>query len=236
MILRVDRVDADASLMSTTRSSKEGEVPFDHEPDHAPAEGDSDDVSGSGVPGAADDAPDGSELAPRLGSADGSAAARLAADSTDDPDPGQEESSTDESTPDALELSPREELVLAVAEERLVTLVQAAALTTSGPIPAAGDLYEYLPEHQERILAMAEAPTTAESARRDRVVDARIDQSARAQWITPVMLFVCIGSALLCFGVFKSTAGGLAFLALPAFKFLGSYAVTFSLGGRRKRE
>lgn len=82
---------------------------------------------------------------------------------------------------------------------------------------------------------MAEAPTTAESKRRDRIVDARIAQSRRAQWVTPAMLFVSIGSALLCFGVFENTVAGLAFLALPAFRFLGSYAVTFSLGaGRRK--
>ena len=113
--------------------------------------------------------------------------------------------------------------------------VAAVAQSSSGPIPSGEDLYKYTQEHQERILRMAEAPTSAESARRDRIVDARIKQSERAQWITPVMLFVCIGAALVSFGVLKNTAAGISFLALPVVRFIGSYAVTFSLAGRRKR-
>lgn len=83
---------------------------------------------------------------------------------------------------------------------------------------------------------MAEAPTTDESARRDLIVAARIDQSRRAQWVTPTMLFVCIAAALVTFGMLENTVGGVAFLALPVLRFLGSYAVTFSMGGRARRK
>lgn len=123
-----------------------------------------------------------------------------------------------------------------VAERRTLHAIEAAVLSTSGPIPAAEDLYGYSPAHQERILRMAEAPTTDESARRDLIVAARIEQSKRAQWVTPTMLFICIAAALVTFGAFENTVGGMAFLALPLLRFLGSYAVTFSMGGGSRRK
>ena len=119
-------------------------------------------------------------------------------------------------------------------EERVVTAFAAAVQITSGPIPRAADLYEYTTEHQERILRMSEAPTTDESRRRDEVTQARIAQSKSAQWLTPAMLFACVACALVTFGWFRNTIGGVAFLALPVFKFLGAYAVTFSMSGKRR--
>lgn len=110
-----------------------------------------------------------------------------------------------------------------------MTLLVSAAQSTSGPIPSSEDLYSYTPEHQERILRMAEGPTSDESERRDRIVDARIAQSARTLWITPLLMLSSFGAAIYSFAMIENNIAGLAFLAVPVFKFVGSFAATFSM-------
>lgn len=54
---------------------------------------------------------------------------------------------------------------------------------------------------------MAEASRTDESLRRDRVVDAQIQTTKRAQWIQPAILFTCLGCAALSLWVFHEPLG-----------------------------
>lgn len=98
----------------------------------------------------------------------------------------------------------------------------------SGPLPEAEDLYKYSEPHQERILRLAEAGTVDESARRDRVVDAQIKQSNRAQFITPAMLVAFGGAAFYFFSNGQLVAGSL-FLAMPVLRFLGTFVSAFAI-------
>lgn len=102
----------------------------------------------------------------------------------------------------------------------------------SGPIPEAEDLYKYSADHQERILRLAESGTTDESARRDRVTDAQIAQSNRSQWITPALL-VGFGGAAFYFFATGLPLAGVAFLAMPVLRFLGTFVSAFAI--RRDR-
>jgi len=90
----------------------------------------------------------------------------------------------------------------------------------SGPVPQAKDLLEYTPEQQERILRMAEAPRTDESARRDRVVDAGIASNKRSAFIQPALFVVCLALSAVSFWVFNNAFAGSVFLGYPVLNFL----------------
>ncbi|GAB6859092.1 hypothetical protein JCM13591A_31970 [Microbacterium xylanilyticum] len=105
----------------------------------------------------------------------------------------------------------------------------------SGPLPESDDLYKYTPDHQERIFRIAEASSSDESARRDRVTDAQIKQSNRAQWITPVLL-VGFGGAAATFYALGQPWAGLAFLAMPVLRFLGTFVSAFAIRRDRKSD
>ncbi|MCI9856785.1 hypothetical protein [Microbacterium proteolyticum] len=105
----------------------------------------------------------------------------------------------------------------------------------SGPLPEADELYKYTESHQERIFGIAESFSTDESGRRDRIADAQIAQSNRAQWITPVLL-ILFGSAAVVFFAVGNTLAGIAFLAMPVLRFLGTFISSFALRREGKKE
>ena len=94
-------------------------------------------------------------------------------------------------------------------------------LVSSGPIADAESFYQYKPEHQERLIRMAEAPRTDESRRRDHMVEAQTSLIKRAQWIQTLMLGSCIGLAAVSFWVFSQPWGGF-FLTLPVMQAVGT--------------
>lgn len=97
-----------------------------------------------------------------------------------------------------------------------------ALMQTSGPIPNAADFYSYDPQHQERILRMAESSRTDESTRRDQVVAAQIVVSKRGQLIQGAMLVGCIAAAAVSFWVFQNS-WGVSFLGLPVMQAIRSF-------------
>jgi len=123
------------------------------------------------------------------------------------------------------------ELVEEVAEIRELLEMR----SYSGPLPEADELYKYEEPHQERIFRIAESFSTDESGRRDRIADAQIAQSNRAQWITPALL-VLFGSAAVVFFALGNTVAGVAFLAMPVLRFLGTFISSFALRREGKKE
>lgn len=101
----------------------------------------------------------------------------------------------------------------------------------SGPVPQAKDLLEYTPEQQERILRMAEAPRTDESARRDRVVDAGIASNKRSAFIQPTLFVLCLALSAVSFWVFNNAFAGSVFLGYPVLNFLAGVRWNWRRGG-----
>jgi hypothetical protein len=94
-------------------------------------------------------------------------------------------------------------------------------LVSSGPVPAAGDLYAYTPEHQDRIIRMAEAPRTDESRRRSILTDAQAIVVKRAQLIQAGLFVTCIASTAVSLWVFSEPLG-VIFLSVPVMQGIGS--------------
>lgn len=108
-------------------------------------------------------------------------------------------------------------------------------LSVSGPIPSPEMLKRYEHEQQERILRMAEATTTDESARRDQLQTAQIRLARNAQWITPALMLVSFAAALFCFAALRNTIAGALFLAFPVARLLGTFVTSFRLRGSDNR-
>lgn len=65
---------------------------------------------------------------------------------------------------------------------------------------------------------MAEAPTTDESARRDRLVDAEVAEAPKSRRAAFALVALCLVAALIAEGAFGSTVLACAFVALPVMK------------------
>jgi len=111
------------------------------------------------------------------------------------------------------EASP-EEVKLESTEEVLTETLE-MLVSSSGPIPSAVDLYEYTPDHQERIMRMAEAPRTDESQRRSALTNAQVSVVKRAQWLQAFLFAGCIAATAVSLWVFRQPLG-VVFLGLPA--------------------
>lgn len=109
-----------------------------------------------------------------------------------------------------------------VAEEAAQQLVQIAMSSSAGPLPPAEELHNYHDDERERIFRMAEAYTTDESARRDKIVDSSTKVAARAQWIMPALLIVAFGFAFASYAAFENVVLSGAFLSIPVMQVIGS--------------
>lgn len=94
-------------------------------------------------------------------------------------------------------------------------------LVSSGPIADAENFYQYTPEHQERLIRMAEGPRTDESARRDRLVAAQTIVIKRGQWIQATLFGASFAAAAVSFWGFHEPWGA-TFLSLPVMQAIGS--------------
>jgi hypothetical protein len=106
----------------------------------------------------------------------------------------------------------------------------------SGPVPRAKDLHQYTPEQQERILRMAEAPRTDESARRTRVVDAGITSNRRSSIIQPILFAGCVTCSAVSFWCFENDLAGLVFLSYPVLGFLSGVRWNLSRRGSKEKD
>lgn len=120
-------------------------------------------------------------------------------------------------------------LVAEVVEERIATAMVSVMKATSGPLPDSDELYKYTPEHQERIFRIAEAPTSDESKRRDKAVDATVKHADVTLWLTPALLILFGGASFAAFAWLQNNVAGVTFLAIPVLRFLGSFVSSFSM-------
>lgn len=88
----------------------------------------------------------------------------------------------------------------------------------SGHLPHPDHWDRYGPEWHERIVRMAEAPTTDESARRDRLVNAEVAEAPKSRRAAFALVALCLIAALIAEGAFDSTVLACAFVALPVMK------------------
>lgn len=103
-------------------------------------------------------------------------------------------------------------------------------VSSSGPIPNPRDLYSYTPEHQERILRMAEAPRTDESERRSMLASVQKTVIKRSQWIQAIIFGACIVATAVSLWIFHE-ALGVVFLGPPVIQGIGTVVKSFQRSG-----
>lgn len=122
--------------------------------------------------------------------------------------------------------------IATVATEVAVAAFQSISASYSGPIPDSAEFYNYRAEDRERILRMSEAGSTDESARRDRVVDASIEEMRGGRRMAFSLFLAGMFLAVLTYALFGNLFFSAAFLAAP----LLSSATSFLSGpGNRSR-
>lgn len=165
-------------------------------------------------------------------SRDGADASKEEGDAGDKHD-GDSRNEVEQVTPGVVAADPAvvAELVEEVAEIRELLEMR----SYSGPLPEAEELYKYSEPHQERIFRIAESFSTDESGRRDRIADAQIAQSNRAQFITPALL-ILFGAGAVVFFALNNPVAGLALLAMPVLRLLGTFISSFALRREGKKE
>lgn len=75
-------------------------------------------------------------------------------------------------------------------------------------------------------MRMAEAPTTDESARRDAVISASIDEMQAARRWKNIMLLVTFGCAVGTYALFQNVIFSGLFLSYPVLQIIGSTITT----------
>lgn len=103
-----------------------------------------------------------------------------------------------------------------------------AVIQTSSPIPTSQELYHYRVEHQERILRMAEASTSDESARRDLIVKNQTQIAWASLWVQALLVLISIAASAVLFWLTESPYV-LFFLGVPVMQAIGA------IGRIRKR-
>lgn len=210
-----------------------------HGKEASPSSEDGDSHDPQGAQGAQDAKgfPTGFDALPRLGSAARAAEEGVGANGREDSDgshdgiaeQGERHHAHGEDGGPGVDLEHAESAAVADLVEEVAEIRQILQMTYfSGPIPEPSDLYSYTPDHQERIFRIAESGSTDESDRRDRVTNAQIKQSNRAQWITPVLL-IGFGAVAAYFFAVNLPWAGTAFLAMPALRFLGTFVSVFAI-------
>ncbi|WP_140398446.1 hypothetical protein [Brachybacterium massiliense] len=111
---------------------------------------------------------------------------------------------------------------LTEADQRVIELAMVAAQVAiersesfSGLLPAPKDWERYGPEWHERIMQMSESFTTHESARRDRVVDATIDEAPKSRRTAAALAMIAMVLAFVAGVVFRQPWLGAAFITMP---------------------
>lgn len=115
--------------------------------------------------------------------------------------------------------------IVTVATEVAFGAFQSMSASYSGPIPDSAEFYNYHAQDRERILRMSEAGSTDESARRDRIVNASIDEMKGGRWMAFLLFMAGMVLSVITYACFGNIFLSLAFLAAPllnsATSFLG---------------
>lgn len=90
-----------------------------------------------------------------------------------------------------------------------------------GALPPPNLYHQFSPDTRERILRMAEAFTSDESRRQDRLVDAEIEQAKKSPTRTFAFFGLCVVLAMACVVLGDTLAAGL-FVGVPVLMFLTS--------------
>ena len=102
-----------------------------------------------------------------------------------------------------------------VARPVAADVVVARSETYSGFLPHPGLWKEFDGPTRERILRVAEAFTTDESARRDRVVDAEMKELPKGRQAAVGIVLLCLAAAAVSVYVYSNTIAAAVFLAVP---------------------
>lgn len=121
-----------------------------------------------------------------------------------------------------------------IAEETAQQLVQIASSSFTGPLPPAEELHKYDDDERERILRMAEAYTTDESARRNDIVTSSTKVAERQQWLIPGLLTLAFVFSLGSYALFQNVYLSGLFLTYPVMQVIGS-TVRGSVRARRSK-
>lgn len=79
----------------------------------------------------------------------------------------------------------------------LGAVLQSSASSWSAPLPEAPDFYKYDPEDRERMMRWNDAGTSDESARQDKLVEARIAEAKAGPRRAIFVVMVCLALAFI---------------------------------------
>lgn len=115
-----------------------------------------------------------------------------------------------------------------------IILAEVKEESFTGLLPHPDHWDRYGPDAQERLLRMAEAPTSDESRRRDDLVRAEISEAPKDRRAALSVYFGSVVAALIAEGAFEATVLACAFVAVPVMKVVSDFIAPRRPGVRNK--